>query len=39
MAVDGGAWHTSGISGFDYPDFLLSGETVSGVGGAKKSKL
>lgn len=38
--VDGGAWHTSGISsGFAYPDFLLSGEPVTGVGGGKKSKL
>lgn len=40
FAVDGGAWHTSGIShGFEYPDFLLSGEAVTGVAGGKKSKL
>lgn len=41
--VDGGQWHTSGVGGghFKYPDFLLSGETVSGVKGlkTKKSKL
>jgi 2,4-dienoyl-CoA reductase [(3E)-enoyl-CoA-producing], peroxisomal len=41
--VDGGQWHTAGFAGgaggFTYPDFLLSGETVSGVAGGKKSKL
>jgi len=40
LVVDGGAWHTgSGSPGgdFAYPDFLLSGAPVSGVGGAKKS--
>lgn len=38
--VDGGAWHTQGFgNGFQYPDFLLSGETVSGVSGGKKAKL
>jgi peroxisomal 2,4-dienoyl-CoA reductase len=41
--VDGGQWHTAGIAGsaggFTYPDFLLSGETVTGVAGGKKSKL
>ena len=40
--VDGGAWRLSGASsgtGFQYPDFLLSGEEVTGVAGMKKSKL
>ncbi|KAF2819439.1 peroxisomal 2,4-dienoyl-CoA reductase-like protein SPS19 [Ophiobolus disseminans] len=40
LVVDGGAWHTAGFAnGFSYPDFLLSGETVTGVGGGKKAKL
>jgi peroxisomal 2,4-dienoyl-CoA reductase len=40
LVVDGGAWHTSGFSGgFEYPEFLLSGENITGVAGAKKSKL
>ena len=41
LVVDGGAWRTSGanMGGFEYPDFILSGETVSGVGGMKKAKL
>ncbi|KAH7379423.1 peroxisomal 2,4-dienoyl-CoA reductase-like protein SPS19 [Phaeosphaeria sp. MPI-PUGE-AT-0046c] len=40
LVVDGGQWHTAGFAnGFAYPDFLLSGETVSGVSGGKKSKL
>ncbi|OAK96996.1 peroxisomal 2,4-dienoyl-CoA reductase-like protein SPS19 [Phaeosphaeriaceae sp. SRC1lsM3a] len=40
LVVDGGQWHTAGFAnGFTYPDFLLSGETVSGVSGGKKSKL
>jgi len=40
LVVDGGAWRTSSTGmGFDYPDFLLSGETVSGVAGGKKAKL
>jgi len=40
LPVDGGAWHTASLSnGFAYPDFLLSGEAVTGVGGGKKSKL
>lgn len=36
--VDGGAWHTQAGPGaaFPYPDFLLSGNEVSGVGGLKK---
>lgn len=41
-AVDGGAWRTHGGdpgSGFSYPKFLLSDQTVSGVKGGKKSKL
>ena len=40
VAVDGGQWHTAGFAnGFAYPDFLLSGQTVEGVAGGKKSKL
>ena len=40
IVVDGGAWRTSGNGmGFEYPDFILSGESVTGVGGGKKSKL
>lgn len=40
--VDGGAWRTSQSNpgaGFKYPDFLLSGEEVTGVAGTKKAKL
>jgi peroxisomal 2,4-dienoyl-CoA reductase len=40
LVVDGGAWRTTGnSSGFEYPDFLLSGKSVSGVAGGKRSKL
>lgn len=41
LVVDGGAWRTSNsdMGGFEYPDFILSGDTVSGVGGMKKAKL
>lgn len=43
LVVDGGQWHTAGVGGkgsFEYPDFLLSGEEVTGVAGGKtKSKL
>lgn len=40
LVVDGGQWHTAGFAnGFAYPDFLLSGEVVTGVSGGKKSKL
>ena len=40
LVVDGGAWHTSQMGGvFPYPDFILSGKTVDGVGGMKKPKL
>jgi peroxisomal 2,4-dienoyl-CoA reductase len=42
LVVDGGQWHMAGAgvgTGFTYPDFLLSGQTVGGVGGGKKSKL
>jgi len=44
IVVDGGAWHTSaGNPGrdFAYPDFILSGDVVTGVSGTKKgdSKL
>ena len=41
LVVDGGAWRTSGSNpgmGFRYPDFLLSGEEVSGVKGMKGGK-
>uniref|UniRef100_A0A0B7JWE2 2,4-dienoyl-CoA reductase [(3E)-enoyl-CoA-producing] n=1 Tax=Bionectria ochroleuca TaxID=29856 RepID=A0A0B7JWE2_BIOOC len=36
--VDGGAWRTQSPSGssFQYPDFLLSGEKITGVKGTKK---
>ncbi|CAI6074804.1 unnamed protein product [Clonostachys chloroleuca] len=36
--VDGGAWRTQSPSGssFQYPDFLLSGEKITGVKGMKK---
>ncbi|KAF1925741.1 sporulation protein SPS19 [Didymella exigua CBS 183.55] len=40
LVVDGGQWHTAGLAnGFAYPDFLLSGDAVTGVAGGKKSKL
>jgi peroxisomal 2,4-dienoyl-CoA reductase len=40
LVVDGGAWRTSKFAaGFDYPDFILSGDTISGVAGMKKAKL
>jgi peroxisomal 2,4-dienoyl-CoA reductase len=40
LVVDGAQWHTAGAgNGFAYPDFLLSGETVTGVAGGKKAKL
>ena len=42
LTVDGAAWRTAGGNpgvGFQYPDFLLSDETVSGVKGTKKAKL
>jgi len=39
LVVDGAAWHTAGLSsGFEYPEFLLSGEEVTGVAGGKKQK-
>ncbi|KAL2424418.1 Peroxisomal 2,4-dienoyl-CoA reductase SPS19 [(3E)-enoyl-CoA-producing] [Exophiala dermatitidis] len=43
LVVDGGAWRTSGAAdgpgrGFEYPDFLLSGQQVSGVKGLKTKK-
>ena len=40
LVVDGGAWHVGQGSGgdFDYPDFILSGAEVTGVGGGKKAK-
>ncbi|KAK5118407.1 hypothetical protein LTR62_002921 [Meristemomyces frigidus] len=43
LVVDGGSWRTSGSGGegsaWRYPDFLLSGGEVTGVGGGKKAKL
>lgn len=41
LVVDGGAWRVSGadMGGYQYPDFLLGGDVVSGVKGGKKSKL
>ncbi|KAK3058655.1 peroxisomal 2 4-dienoyl-CoA reductase sps19 [Extremus antarcticus] len=43
MVIDGGQWRTSGASdgrgGWQYPDFLMSGEAVSGVKDARKSKM
>ncbi|CBX97236.1 similar to peroxisomal 2,4-dienoyl-CoA reductase SPS19 [Plenodomus lingam JN3] len=39
LVVDGGAWHTAGFgNAFEYPDFLLSGQEVTGVAGGKKPK-
>lgn len=41
LVVDGGAWRIGAVnpgSDFKYPDFLLSGEEVTGVAGGKKSK-
>jgi len=40
VAVDGGAWHMPmPQTGFEYPDFLLSNQAVTGVKGTKKAKL
>jgi peroxisomal 2,4-dienoyl-CoA reductase len=40
LVVDGGAWRTSKFgAGFEYPDFILSGNTINGVAGMKKAKL
>jgi 2,4-dienoyl-CoA reductase [(3E)-enoyl-CoA-producing], peroxisomal len=43
LVVDGGAWHVGHGPGgdFEYPDFILSGAEVTGVGGSRKrgSKL
>ncbi|OAX83179.1 hypothetical protein ACJ72_02470 [Emergomyces africanus] len=41
LVVDGAAWRFQNQvnkTGFKYPDFLLSGEEVTGVGGMKKTK-
>ncbi|ETI24226.1 hypothetical protein G647_03595 [Cladophialophora carrionii CBS 160.54] len=41
LVVDGGAWHVNAGSpggDFEYPDFILSGAEVDGVGGMKKKK-
>ncbi|KAI9789374.1 MAG: hypothetical protein M1835_001702 [Candelina submexicana] len=42
LVVDGAAWRVQGGNpgaGFQYPDFLLADQAVSGVKGGKKSKL
>lgn len=42
IVVDGGAWRMPGTNPgqeFQYPDFLINGEEVTGVKGMKKSKL
>lgn len=42
LVVDGAAWRTKTSnpgSGFEYPDFLLGSEAISGVKGMKQSKL
>lgn len=41
LIVDGGSWRVSGadMGGYEYPDFLTSGDAVSGVKGGKKAKL
>jgi len=42
LVVDGGGWRTKiqpGSGDFQYPDFLLGGEEVTGVKGLKKSKI
>ena len=42
LLVDGAAWRmpfTSPGAGFQYPDFLLSDDSVSGVKGTKKAKI
>ena len=43
MVIDGGQWRTSGVStegnGFKYPEFLLSGDAVTGVKDGRRSKL
>ena len=42
LVVDGASWRTSSGNpgtGFQYPDFLLGGEIISGVKGMKKPKL
>ena len=41
LVVDGGAWRIGKEvpgSDFEYPDFLVNGAEVSGVGGAKETK-
>ncbi|KAH7074963.1 putative peroxisomal 2,4-dienoyl-CoA reductase SPS19 [Paraphoma chrysanthemicola] len=42
IVVDGGAWRTHALQpgeDFAYPGFLLSGDTVEGVGGQKRAKM
>ena len=41
LVVDGGAWRTAGAnpgSGFQYPDFLLGEQAITGMKGGKKEK-
>jgi peroxisomal 2,4-dienoyl-CoA reductase len=44
LVVDGGQWRTSGVSSsesgaFRYPDFLISGDSVTGVKSGRRNKL
>ena len=41
LVIDGGQWRVSGAStdGWPYPDFLLSGDKVTGVKDTRRSKL
>lgn len=41
LVVDGGQWRVGGadMGGFEYPDFLLGGDAISGTKGGKKAKL
>jgi 2,4-dienoyl-CoA reductase [(3E)-enoyl-CoA-producing], peroxisomal len=41
LVVDGGQWRVSGgnMGGFQYPDFLLSGDAVTGVKRGQRAKL
>lgn len=39
LVVDGGAWRTTSVgSEFAYPDFILEGSIVGGVGGMRRQK-
>ena len=42
MVVDGGQWRTSGAGmggGWEYPDFLLSGDQITGVKSGRRCKM